>query len=61
MREENAYRSVSSDFLEEKKAAILRVVSRMKFSRVPFDKVSINQIIKMQKLPRAFYTYFEDK
>lgn len=46
---------------EEKKAAILRA-SMDEFSRAPFDKVSINQIIKNAEISRgSFYTYFEDK
>jgi AcrR family transcriptional regulator len=32
------------------------------FSRVPFDEVSINQIIRLASIPRgSFYQYFEDK
>ena len=46
---------------DEKKTAILRAAVD-EFSRVPFDKVSINQIIKNAEISRgSFYTYFEDK
>lgn len=46
---------------DEKKKMILRA-SVDEFARVPFDKVSINQIIKKAEISRgSFYTYFEDK
>ena len=46
---------------DEKKKVILEAAVD-EFSRVPFDKVSINQIIKNAEISRgSFYTYFEDK
>lgn len=46
---------------DEKKKVILEAAMD-EFSRVPFDKVSINQIIKNAEISRgSFYTYFEDK
>lgn len=46
---------------EEKRKSILQAAVE-EFSRVPFDKVSINQIIKNAEISRgSFYTYFEDK
>ncbi len=46
---------------EEKRKAILQAAVQ-EFVRVPFDKVSINQIIKNAEISRgSFYTYFEDK
>lgn len=48
--------------LPEEKKAIIRQAAVQEFIRVPFDKVSINQIIKNAEISRgSFYTYFEDK
>lgn len=45
----------------DKKKAILQAAV-VEFSRVPFEKVSINKIIKNADISRgSFYTYFEDK
>jgi AcrR family transcriptional regulator len=50
-----------SNLPEEKKSKIL-VAIRNEFARVPFDKVSINKIIKDADISRgSFYMYFEDK
>lgn len=47
--------------MPDKKKAILQAAV-MEFSRVPFEKVSINKIIKNADISRgSFYTYFEDK
>lgn len=44
------------------KRAKIRAAALREFSRVPYDKVSINQIILNAKISRgSFYTYFEDK
>ena len=46
---------------EVKKKLIHKVVVE-EFTRVPFEKVSINKIIKAAEISRgSFYTYFEDK
>ncbi len=46
---------------EEKKMAI-REAALKEFARVPFDKASINQIIRNADISRgSFYTYFVDK
>ncbi|MEG0215307.1 MAG: TetR/AcrR family transcriptional regulator [Hungatella sp.] len=46
---------------EEKRMAILEAAIG-EFIRVPFEKVSINQIIQKADISRgSFYTYFEDK
>ena len=45
----------------EKKKAICKAAIE-EFTRVPFEKASINQIIKTAGISRgSFYTYFEDK
>ena len=45
----------------EKQEVILRAAIK-EFAQVPFDKVSINKIIKEADISRgSFYTYFEDK
>ena len=45
----------------DKNAGILEAAV-LEFSRVPFEKVSINKIIKNADISRgSFYTYFEDK
>ena len=45
----------------EKQKRILDA-AREEFARVPFEEVSINQIIKNAGISRgSFYTYFEDK
>ncbi|MCC8060013.1 MAG: TetR family transcriptional regulator [Clostridiales bacterium] len=44
------------------KRAKIRAAAMKEFSRVPYDKVSINQIILNAGISRgSFYTYFEDK
>lgn len=46
---------------EEKKNRILKAI-KAEFARVPYDKVSINKIVKNAKIPRgSFYMYFEGK
>jgi AcrR family transcriptional regulator len=46
---------------EEKRMKLLNAI-HAEFSRVPFDEVSVNQIIRMAGIPRgSFYQYFEDK
>jgi len=46
---------------EEKREKLLRAI-KDEFSRVPFEKVSINQIIHAADIPRgSFYQYFADK
>jgi len=46
---------------EDKRKRILKA-ARKEFIRVPFEEVSINQIIKNAEISRgSFYTYFEDK
>lgn len=46
---------------EEKRKKLLDAIGE-EFSRVSFDEVSINQIIRMAGIPRgSFYQYFEDK
>ena len=46
---------------DEKKMAI-RDAAMQEFTRVPFEKASINQIIQNAEISRgSFYTYFEGK
>lgn len=46
---------------EEKRQKLLEAIHE-EFSRVPFNEVSINRIIRMAGIPRgSFYQYFEDK
>lgn len=46
---------------DEKKQVIEKAIIE-EFSRVPFEKASINQIVKNADISRgSFYTYFEDK
>lgn len=46
---------------EAKKQVILDAIEE-EFTRVPFDKVSINKIIQMAGISRgSFYTYFKDR
>ena len=46
---------------EEKKQRIIDAAVA-EFSRVPFDQVSINKIIRSAEIPRgSFYQYFDDK
>lgn len=48
--------------LPEAKKQTIRKAAIKEFSRVPFDKASINQIIHNADISRgSFYTYFEDK
>lgn len=48
--------------LPEAKRQIIREAALKEFSRVPFEKASINQIIHNADISRgSFYTYFEDK
>ncbi len=48
--------------LPEEKQRAIRNASFREFARVPFDKASINRIIKDADISRgSFYTYFEDK
>lgn len=48
--------------LSEEKQRAIRDAAIKELARVPFDKVSINQIIKEADISRgSFYTYFEDK
>ncbi len=48
--------------LPEQKKAVIRAAAMKEFARVPFEKVSINQIIHNAGISRgSFYTYFEDK
>lgn len=48
--------------LSEEKRRIIQEAALHEFARVPFDKASINQIIKEAGISRgSFYTYFEDK
>lgn len=48
--------------LPEAKRQAIREAALKEFSRVPFDKVSINQIIRNADISRgSFYTYFVDK
>lgn len=48
--------------LSEEKKKVIRDAAFHEFARVPFDKASINQIIKEADISRgSFYTYFEDK
>ena len=48
--------------LPEEKKQVIRDAVIKEFVRVPFDKVSINQIIHTAGISRgSFYTYFEDK
>ena len=46
---------------EEKRKKILDAACS-EFLRVPYEEVSINQIIKIAQIPRgSFYQYFDDK
>lgn len=46
---------------DEKRKKLLDAI-RKEFSRVPFDEVSVNQIIRMAGIPRgSFYQYFADR
>lgn len=46
---------------EEKRETILEA-AREEFSRVPYEKASINKMIRAAKIPRgSFYMYFTDK
>lgn len=48
--------------LPDKKRQIIRDAAMKEFARVPFEKVSINQMIHTAGISRgSFYTYFEDK
>lgn len=48
--------------LPEAKRQAIREAALKEFARVPFDKTSINQIIRNADISRgSFYTYFEDK
>lgn len=48
--------------LSAQKQAIIREAAIEEFARVPYEKVSINQIIQKADISRgSFYTYFEDK
>lgn len=48
--------------LPESKKQMIREAALKEFARVPFDKASINQIIRNADISRgSFYTYFVDK
>lgn len=48
--------------LSENKKQVIREAAKKELSRVPYEKVSINQIIQNADISRgSFYTYFEDK
>lgn len=48
--------------LPEAKKKIIREAAIEEFTKVPFEKVSINKIIQSAGISRgSFYTYFEDK
>lgn len=48
--------------LPKEKKEIIREAAMAEFVRVPFEKASINKIIKEAGISRgSFYTYFEDK
>lgn len=48
--------------LPEEKRRVIREAALKEFSRVPYEKASINQIIRGADISRgSFYTYFEDK
>lgn len=48
--------------LSEEKRARLTDAIRKEFSRLPFDNVSINKIVKEADIPRgSYYQYFTDK
>ncbi|MCD8370054.1 MAG: TetR/AcrR family transcriptional regulator, partial [Clostridiales bacterium] len=48
--------------LRERKRNTIRKAAMKEFARVPFEKVSINQIIQNAGISRgSFYTYFEGK
>lgn len=48
--------------LPETKREMIREAAVKEFSRVPYEKASINQIIQNADISRgSFYTYFEDK
>lgn len=48
--------------LSKEKQNLIYEAARKEFARVPYEKVSINQIVKNAEISRgSFYTYFEDK
>ncbi len=48
--------------LPAEKKEIIRMAAISEFTKVPFEKVSINKIIQNADISRgSFYTYFEDK
>lgn len=48
--------------LSEDKQRVIYEAARKEFARVPYEKVSINQIVKNADISRgSFYTYFKDK
>lgn len=48
--------------LSEAKQRAIYEAARKEFARVPYEKASINQIVKNADISRgSFYTYFEDK
>ncbi len=48
--------------LPKAKQELIREAAVAEFARVPYEKVSINQIIHSAEISRgSFYTYFEDK
>lgn len=48
--------------LPEEKKQVIREAAIKEFARVPFEKASINQIIRNADISRgSFYTYFADK
>ncbi len=48
--------------LSEAKKRAIREAAKKEFTRVPYEKASINQIIQNAEISRgSFYTYFEDK
>ncbi len=48
--------------LPDAKRRLIREAAVREFARVPYEKVSINQIIHTAEISRgSFYTYFEDK
>ena len=48
--------------LSEEKQQLIYEAAKKEFARVPYEKASINQIVKNADISRgSFYTYFEDK
>ncbi|MGN0157562.1 MAG: TetR family transcriptional regulator [Brotaphodocola sp.] len=48
--------------LSEEKQKLIYEAAKKEFARVPYEKASINQIVKNADISRgSFYTYFEDK